>query len=257
MTPSPDRHPLLFLNNTVRPSAVPAVVARAAAEGFEIHEHWAANGDFPDPSVDFAGVVISGSPRSAYDEEDWIRREGALLRDFAARGVPQFGICFGSQILASALVDEATVYRRSACEVGFLWLEVTEAAASDPVCCELGPRIRMFVWHNDDIGGEHPAMQVMARSEGCGNQIWRHRDHLAWGVQGHLEITAPEAEAWFGRNRDRLEADGAEVDRLIAEFEEAEAARTMLRRFLGLCRAEAAGRPEGPAGAVQRDCREI
>ncbi len=158
-----------------------------------------------------------------------------MIEDLADRETPILGICFGSQIAASALFGRDWVFRRDSCEVGFKNLDVLAEARHDPVCDGLQPTTRMFVWHNDEVRTGHADMQVVATTDVCPNQIWRHKERPVWGVQGHLEITAAEAPAWFGRNKSRLEADGADVDRLIANAEEAEAAKSILRRFLDYC----------------------
>ncbi len=177
-----------------------------------------------------------------------------MIAELAHLGTPTLGICFGSQILASSLFGRDQVYRRAACEVGYKWLDVDPDAAADPVCGGLDRRIRMFVWHNDDVHADHDDMQVIATTDVCDNQIWRHRTRPIWGIQGHLEITAAEAPQWFGRNRERLEADGADVDRLIAEAEQAEVAKTMLHRFVDLCRPTDA-RPRSAVVAAQTGAR--
>ena len=93
----------------------------------------------------------------------------------------------------------------------------------------------MFVWHNDDVKAEHPDICVLASSDVCANQIWSHRSLPVWGVQGHLEITAKEAPSWFERNRSRLEADGADVQVLIADSEDTKVSKTMFHNFLDYC----------------------
>lgn len=227
---------LLFLNNTTRPEALPTVLAQLLGGDLEVESVWAARSELPDALESYAGAFISGSPHSSYDDEPWIEQEHGLIAELARLGTPTMGICFGSQILASSLFGRDQVYRRPTCEVGYKWLVVAPDAAEDPVCSGLDRKIRMFVWHNDDVRAGHGDMQVLATTEVCANQIWRHRELPIWGIQGHLEITVAEAPQWFGRNRARLEADGADVDELIAGAEQVETAKTMLQRFVDLCR---------------------
>ena len=227
---------LLFLNNTANPAAVPPILEQLRGDDLEMESAWAARSEFP-PSLDrYAGAFVSGSPRSSYDREPWIEREHEVISELVRQGTPVMGICFGSQILASSLFGRDQVYRRSACEVGYTWLDVAPDAAGDPVCAHLARRMRMFVWHNDDIRADHPDMRIVATSDACANQVWRHRDLPVWGIQGHVEITVPEAPRWFARNRERLEADGVDVDRLVDSAEDTANARTMLEQFLDVCR---------------------
>jgi GMP synthase (glutamine-hydrolysing) len=89
----------------------------------------------------------------------------------------------------------------------------------------------MFVWHNDEVRHDHPDMVVLASSDVCLNQVWRHRDVPAWGIQGHPEITQAQASVWFEENRERMTKDGGDVDDLIASAHEAMEAKTALTRF--------------------------
>jgi GMP synthase-like glutamine amidotransferase len=154
-----------------------------------------------------------------------------LIREAAERKIPMLGVCFGSQILASALCGRDQVFRREFCEIGYKDLEVTGAAGDDPVAGGLGQTVHMFVWHNDEVRADHPDMLILARSDLCPNQIWRWRNAPAWGIQGHPEITRAQAPIWFEQNRARMEKDGADVDQLMASADEAADAKTMLKRF--------------------------
>jgi GMP synthase-like glutamine amidotransferase len=232
---------ILFLNNTPRAGARPEILDRFASRDWHIEARWAAGGDMPEDISGYDAIYLSGSPQGAYDDIDWIRRQHDLVEEAAARDIPMFGVCFGSQIIASALCGPDQVFRRGVCEVGYLDLETTDAAKHDPLCAELGAEVRMFVWHNDEVRHDHRDMIVLGHTPECPNQMWRHREVPAWGVQGHLEITRAEAPTWFSRNRARLENDGADVDALITEADDAGKAKTMLREFLRYASRKAGG----------------
>ena len=93
----------------------------------------------------------------------------------------------------------------------------------------------MFVWHNDEVRHDHPDMQVLASSDLCPNQIWRHRTVPAWGIQGHPEVTRAQFQQWTEDSRDRLERDGADVAALNRAADDAEQAKTMLANFATYC----------------------
>lgn len=115
---------LLYLQNGPRRESVSKLEDRFAADGFDVDVRWAYNGQFPDTIDDYAACFLSGSPYGAYEDIPWINREHELIRDLAEAGVPTLGICFGSQILGSALCGRDQVFRRSNCEVGFFHLDV-------------------------------------------------------------------------------------------------------------------------------------
>lgn len=233
---------LLFLQNGTRPRSVSNLEERFAGAGFEVDVRWAYHGEFPDEPGAYDACFLSGSPHGAYEDIPWIHREHELIRELAEKRVPTLGICFGSQILGSALCGRDQVFRRPTCEVGYVDLDVTAEATGDPVAGNLGESVEMFVWHNDEVKAGHPGMAIIASSPACPNHVWRHREAPAWGIQGHPEVDAAQARDWFDLVRDRLEKDGADVDALKREAVDALESKTMLDNFMRL-----AGGSPGPS----------
>src|SRR3954468_5219482 len=98
---------------------------------------------------DFPAIVVMGGPRGAYDEADhpWLGDEKRALGEAVEADVPVWGVCLGAQLLASAL--GARVYRGQQPEVGILPVELTEAAAEDPVFGEAPSSFPSLQWHGD------------------------------------------------------------------------------------------------------------
>ena len=46
----------------------------------------------------FDGVIVPGSPASAYDDDVWIHRLFDAIRELDQRAMPTIGICFGHQV---------------------------------------------------------------------------------------------------------------------------------------------------------------
>ncbi|HEV7258040.1 MAG TPA: type 1 glutamine amidotransferase [Bosea sp. (in: a-proteobacteria)] len=231
---------LLFLQNGPRQESVAKLPERFESWGLDVDARWVFNGDFPESLAGYDGIFLSGSPHGAYEDIPFIHREHDLIREADALGIPMLGVCFGSQILASALCGRDQVFRRSFCEVGNKWLDVTPEAKTDAIADEIGERVYMFVWHNDEVRADHPDMRILASSDLCPNQIWRFRDRKVWGIQGHPEVTKAQAQLWFEQSRTTMERDGADIEELKATAEEALPAKTMLSKFAALCGATAA-----------------
>jgi GMP synthase (glutamine-hydrolysing) len=227
---------LLYLANGPKLQSVARLDDRFEGWGLAVDRRWAFQGDFPEDLDGYDGVFLSGSPHGAYEDIPFIRREHDLIRTAAAQGKPMLGVCFGSQILASALCGKGEVFRRDSCEIGYKTLALTPAAGVDPLLGGLGDRVEMFVWHNDEVRAAHADMTVLASSDVCPNQIWRYRDAPVWGIQGHPELTRAQALIWFEENRARIERDGADVDGLKASAVEAAEAKAMLANFAALVR---------------------
>ena len=227
---------LLYLQNGTSRESVTRLDDRFEAWGLDVDRYWAFNGGFPDSLESYSGIYISGSPHGAYEDIPFIHREHELIQDAARQRIPMLGVCFGHQILASALCGRDQVFRRESCEVGYKRLAVTGAATNDEIAGALGAAFDMFVWHNDEVRGDHPDMNIIATTDDCPNHVFRFRDLPIWGIQGHPEVTLEESRPWFEENRGDLEADGADVDELHRNAIEAETAKTMLRRFADLVR---------------------
>lgn len=223
---------LLYLQNGPKRETVSGLETRFAASGFDVEFVWAYGGETPRALDSYDACFISGSPHGAYEDLGWINREHEWLQGLAERHIPMLGICFGTQIMASALCGRDQVFRRTSCEVGYMDLAVTPAAASDPLAHQLGASVHMFVWHNDEVRANHPDMVILAHSPDCPNHIWRHARYPAWGIQGHPEVSAAQAQLWFEGSRTRLEADGADVAALKRAAVDAREADTMLVNFM-------------------------
>ncbi len=231
--------PVLLLQNTPDLPAPTDPGALIEAAGRSVERRWAYGGDFPTDLSAYGGICLSGGPNGALDPVDFIARERALIVEAAALGLPMFGICLGSQLLAAALCGLETVFRRPRCEVGFEDLVPTPAMAADPLGAGLreagADRLPMFVWHNDEVRHDHRDMTILATSAACPNHVWRWRDRPVWGVQGHPELDPETARAWFESRRSVLERDGADVDALMRDPPDTPIARDLLRRFAALC----------------------
>lgn len=226
---------LAYLDNGRLPDTVSGLAERFKRSGMDVVKFRAFDGEFPEDPAAFAGVLLSGSALSAYDDIDFIHREHDFIRETAAAGTPMLGLCFGSQILASALCGKDTVFRRQGCEVGHATLSISDKAADDPLMGDAGPEAVMFVWHNDEVRADHPDMVVLASTEPCPNHIWRFQDRNIWGIQGHPELTRANARDWIGRAADALRKDGANPDQLILDTEDSRAGLGMLRNFARFC----------------------
>lgn len=225
---------LLYLGNGRKFQSIAKLDDRFETWGLKVDRYWAYDGQFPGSLKGYDGIFLSGSPHGAYEDVPFILREHDLIREAANLAIPMLGICFGSQILASALCGRDQVFRRSTCEIGYKILPLTTAASTDRLSQDVTEDVRMFVWHNDEVRADHPDMTILAYSEDCPNQIWRYRNAEIWGIQGHPEITRTQAPIWFEENRTRMEADGADIEILKAQADEAAEAKTMLTRFAEL-----------------------
>ena len=179
------------------PSVGPGVFADAVlAGGHELVEHEIPVGGVPEDEAD-AIVVLGGAMHP--DEEErhaWLVPELRYLGEQLERGTPLLGVCLGSQLIARAA--GARVFRSREPEVGWLPVELTEAADADPVASSLPARFEAFQWHHYTHDLPDGAVEL-ARSSVC-TQAFRLGS--AWGVQFHPEVRAEQVESWLAEDPD-------------------------------------------------------
>ena len=173
------------------------------AAGHELVERNVAREGVADEPAD-AVIVLGGAMHPDQDERHpWLRPELHFLQERLRDGTPLLGVCLGSQLIARAA--GARVFRSEEPEVGWLQVEVTDAAKSDRVAASLPESFDAFQWHS--YTHELPAGAVeLARSRVC-IQAWRLGN--AWGVQFHPEVRADQVESWLSQEPDDVpDADG-------------------------------------------------
>lgn len=188
----------------------------------------------PLPARDgFAGIVVMGGPMGAYEEEShsWLAGEKRYLREAVERDVPVWGVCLGAQLLAASL--GARVYRGPAAEVGLLPVQITEAAAGDPVFGDAPPSIPALQWHGDTFDLPEGAT-LLARSPAYENQAFRVG--RSYGLQFHVEVTPELAAQWgevpaYTQSLEAILGPGA-LERLVGEVAEHSGATLPLARRL-------------------------
>jgi GMP synthase (glutamine-hydrolysing) len=198
---------------------------------------------------EFDLVVAMGGPMSVNDEEalPWLRGEKRLIEQAVRAEVPFFGACLGAQLLAASLGGRVFTGPRP--EVGFLPVDLTDAARSDPVFRDLPRELMTFQWHGDTFTLPEGATRL-AGSPTYENQAFRW-GNTAYGVQFHLEVSAAMAREWaevpeYSQALERV-LGPAGAESLLDEFDRragamALHARAIFRRWLELASTIAAVR---------------
>lgn len=167
-----------------------------AERGHELEEWSIARRPAPSyPLESYDAVLVLGGSMHADEEEThpWLRDEEELLRRFLDARKPVLGVCLGGQLVAKAA--GARVRRISAPEIGWHDVELTPAAARDPIFARLPKRFQALQWHYYAFDLPAPATEL-ARNPVC-SQAFRLGE-LAWGLQFHPEVTLAMVEDWLG-----------------------------------------------------------
>ncbi|MCB0934299.1 MAG: type 1 glutamine amidotransferase [Mycobacterium sp.] len=181
---------------------------------------------FPDPTR-YDVIVPLGSRWPVYDETlPWVASEIAMVHNALDAGVGVLGVCFGGQLLATALGGSVT--RSLHPEVG--WHEVR---SDTPDLVPGGP---WFQWHFDRFTPP-PNARLVARNDRAAQAFTHGR---ALGLQFHPEVDEALVQRWIAEDSDgdmvRLGLDPDELQRRTgAEIDGAvERLRTLVSGFLGL-----------------------
>jgi len=203
------------------------------ARGLQLHRVQLDEGDdLPDWRAHSA-IVAMGGPMGAYDDalHPWLGPEKRLIAEAVHAGKPFWGVCLGAQLLAASL--GANVAAGPLPEVGVLPVELTAAAAADPVFAAAPASFGAFQWHGDTY--ELPPGAVrLARSEHYEQQAFVFAN--AYALQFHLELTpalvaACGAVPAYAQSLQRLPG-GKSLDGLLRELTAVEPTAVALAREL-------------------------
>jgi GMP synthase-like glutamine amidotransferase len=188
---------LFLINSQSRDVALIGPLFESA--GLKVDYYWAYNDEFPTSLDSYDGVFLSGSPHSAYDDEKFIHKEHELVQVATHCDLPILGVCYGSQLLASALCGLDQVFRRNSCNVGYQHLhgEYSNRSlkAGDILQVECTPSVRNY-----------HARFMRTIKIGCANDQERRNAELLIDIQNRaLDAVGPDFPA---SNADRIYRDG-------------------------------------------------
>mgnify|MGYP000684082418 CR=1 FL=1 len=184
MTPSSDRLRIALLDASHGDEHTPRNFRReldADLVEFDVTEH-----DRP-AGFDFDGIVVTGSRSSVYWDRDWIRPLIDYVAEADDRGLPILGVCYGHQVVASALggrVEDMGEY-----EIGYREIRQTK---DDDLFEGIPSTFTAFTTHSDAVTELPPGAELLAEND-YGVHAFRRGD--VWGVQFHPEYDRETAVA--------------------------------------------------------------
>ena len=187
----------------------------------------------------YSALIVMGGPQQAYDDSSapWLAEVKGLLKEAVAVGLPTFGVCLGAQLLAEACGGRVEP-GESGPELGAKLVAKRDAAGSDPLFWDLPLSPVVVQWHWDAVVSLPPGSTLLMSATTYPHQAFRVGEK-AWGIQFHVEPPPEMVQRWAEKNRSGLEADGVDVDAIVARTlpelaEVAEVWGEVLRRFARL-----------------------
>ncbi|MBU9700107.1 type 1 glutamine amidotransferase [Rhodobacteraceae bacterium HSP-20] len=228
------------------PGLVGDHLAARGAECVRINPH---TGDkLPETPDSFDGILILGGPQSVADPafDPVFEPLARLVRAFHEEEKPVLGLCLGSQLLARAFGQK--VRHHNQLQFGFKQIDLTDAAASDPVLSGLDHPQTAFVHHYDTYSLPEDAVLLMTEADTPCHAF--RVGHTTYAFQSHPEATADIIRGWVARTQDGVRRHlGKRGEELLAGLDDACAeelpkaagfAETIALRWLDLVEGRAA-----------------
>ena len=142
------------------------------------------NGQFPEDLNECDVYFATGSHRSVYEQEDWITRTKAMIRDAAALGKYFIGFCFGHQLLGEAMGGQVKKSGNGWC-IGIHEFEVTNKADwMQP----FQKNINLLMMCQDQVVQLPEGGKVLSGNKKCPVGIFQVGEKLL-GIQAHPEFS--------------------------------------------------------------------
>ena len=149
--------------------------------GFEFESFDVVNMAFPTGPEDADGWLITGSRHGAYEDLPFIAPLEELIRDIYAADRPLVGVCFGHQIIATAMGGKVKKFQ-GGWSVGH-----TEYTYK-------GRPTALNAWHQDQVVSVPEGAEIIGSSEFCAAAALVYGDRI-WSIQPHPEYGAQVIDA--------------------------------------------------------------
>ncbi|MGB1252283.1 MAG: type 1 glutamine amidotransferase [Candidatus Promineifilaceae bacterium] len=188
----------------------------SAEHDFQLSEYRITEGDFPAVG-ECDAYLITGSPKGAYDSDEWIKQTADFIRRTYAAKKKMVGICFGHQILAHSLGGRAEKSPKG-------WGMGLQPILVDKTPAWMEPSIDtgdFYFCHQDQVTQLPDGASLLAGSEFCPNGIFIMGDQVL-GMQLHPEFTDTTMTKTIDYFRDKLDGDFLEKTDATLEKEKPE-----------------------------------
>lgn len=180
-------------------------------------------------SLDYDGVVVTGSWSMVTDREPWSEACGEYLREAVVQQLPVLGVCYGHQLLAHAL-GGLVGYNPHGRNAGSIQVELTADATTDPLLSGFASPLVMQVSHSQSVLQLPAEAVLLGRTPRDPHAAFRVGP-CAWGVQFHPEFSADVSRRYIQMRSPTILAEGLDPDVLIANVKDSPHGEQLLRRF--------------------------
>ena len=160
------------------------------------------------------GIVLTGSTAAVYESESrpWIAEQETFIRELVDQEIPTLGVCFGHQVINSALGGTVK-------NVGPTATLVEATFADDPLFDGVNPVVVSL--HSDAVTEAGQNMEIIASTDHARVFGTRHRTAPLWTVQFHPEITDSHRDHLttdFGWQSEQFSLENVTPGRIFENF---------------------------------------
>ena len=130
--------------------------------------------------------IITGSPRSVYDEEGWMLELEENIREKAKCNKPILGICFGHQLIAKSFGGRVEV-NPNGWELGSYSINLTEHGKYSPLFKNIEDKVIVYESHQDSVTVMPDGAIELAYNTKCIQAFQLH--DILYSVQFHPEFS--------------------------------------------------------------------
>lgn len=145
----------------------------------------------PDPSIleGYHAVVIGGTGdySVARNRPPFFEPLVELTKHLLDRGIPTLGLCYGFHLMGHAVGGDVQT-RPEMSETGTYEVVLTDAGRADTILAQRPPRFLAQQGHHDAVVSLPPDFTMLATSERCRWQAFRHPEKPFYGLQFHPEL---------------------------------------------------------------------
>ncbi|MGE3773001.1 MAG: GMP synthase [Gammaproteobacteria bacterium] len=163
---------------------------KAVRPALELRSYAVYRDEFPAAVDDCDAWMITGSRRSVYEDEPWIRRLEDFVRALHAARRRTVGICFGHQLIGRALGG----HTEKAAQGWGIGRHAAQVLSREPWMEPYAEAYGAFVSHQDQVTSLPPGARLLARNAHCEHSMFV-LDDVFLGLQGH-----PEFDAGYARD---------------------------------------------------------
>lgn len=162
----------------------------------------------PIPDLEaFSALWVLGGAMQVWEEDEnpWLVAEKeAVRRAVLELDMPYFGVCFGHQLLASAL--GGVVGLAETAEVGVVRVDLNEDGKRHALLGMQPASMNLQQWHSAEVKDVPAELKVLAHSEACSIHAIAYGDRVL-GMQSHIEVSMASIDEWVGIPSARAELE--------------------------------------------------